>query len=581
LGNPEVGLSVVEGVPYYRERVNSQRNCSISLLEGPISLALVFYLYFAMRIACSYRGTERTCEISANDFVLGRAHENSPAMLDLSPDKKVSRVHARLWTEDGAAWIEDNQSLRGTLLNNVEIKGTGKQRIRGGDVIMAGDTTLRVESLDSLDVLMQTNYLEFGATLPQERQTAAGVNIARALDASNLDFVSVERTGNAEARRLKLVCELPLLFAAKTKLEDLLPTIVDRLVDLIPSAESWALALRDPETSRLLLKAYRSEHDPHLSETLSRRAMAERKGFIWNGAVTGDFTGTISQSEIITGMYAPLLWQDEAFGVICAESRRPDRAFNEEDLRLIVFMAQYAAMAVGSHQLQEKLRQESIVSAKLLRQFPPKVAERLFKHRGSLRLGGERSEVTILNSDIRGFTKLTENMEPDDIVEMLNDYFAVLVPILFSYQGTIDKFIGDAILAVFGSPEPDANQYEHAVRAAMEMQAAVSKVNEKRRTRGLPYAEPGIGIHCGEVVHGFVGTSDRMEFTVIGDVVNKASRYCTGAAKGEVLISPAVHARVWQIVQIEQTSIETKHEGNFPAYRVKCVKCGSTQDTKT
>lgn len=534
-----------------------------------------------MRIACSFRGTDRTCEMSESDFVLGRAHENSPALLDLSPDKKVSRVHARIWTEDGAVWIEDNQSLRGTLLNNVEIKGTGRQRVQAGDVIVAGDTTLRVESLESVDILMQTNYLEFGATLPQERQTGVGVNIARAVDASTLDFASVKGTGSAEARRLKLVCELPLLFAAKTKLEDLLPTIVDRLVDLIPSAESWALALRDPKTNTLLLKAYRSEHDPHLSETLSRRAMTERKAFIWNRAITGDMSGTITESEIITGMYAPLLWQDEAFGVICAESRRLDGTFNEEDLRLIVFMAQYAAMAVGSHQLQQRLRQESIVSAKLLRQFPPKVAERLFKDRGNLRLGGERSEVTILNSDIRGFTKLTENMEPDDIVEMLNDYFAVLVPILFSYQGTIDKFIGDAILAVFGSPEPDADQYEHAVRAAMEMQEAVSKVNEKRRARGLPYAEPGIGIHCGEVVHGFVGTADRMEFTVIGDVVNKASRYCTGAAKGEVLISPAMHARVWKIVQVEQMSIETKHEGNLPAYRVKCVKCSPTQETKT
>lgn len=521
--------------------------------------------------------------MAENDFVIGRPHENSPTLIDLSPDKKISRVHARVWREDDEWWIEDCQSMHGTSLNNVEIKNKGKQRLKAGDVVAAGDTTLRVESLEFRDILAQTNYLAFGASLSQDdRQTEIGVNIARTLDATNLDLVSPKGTADAGTERLRLVCELPLLFAAKTQLEDLLPTIVDRLVDLVPNAESWALALRDPESNALLLKAYRSDHDPHLSETLSRRAMTERKAFIWNRAVTGDLSGTIMQSAIITGMYAPLLWQDEAFGVICAESRSLEGLFDEEDLRLIVFMAQYAAMAVGSHKLQERLRQESIVSAKLLRQFSPKVAERLLKHRGNLRLGGERSEVTILNSDIRGFTKLTENMEPDDIVEMLNEYFAVMVPIVFSYQGTVDKFIGDAILAVFGSPEPDAKQHEHAVRAAMEMQTEVAKVNERRKARGLPCAGPGVGIHCGEVVHGFVGTSDRMEFTVIGDTVNKASRYCSGAAAGEVVISPEMHERVWRLVQIEPVTVETKHEGTFAAYRVKSVKGAvAKEETKT
>jgi pSer/pThr/pTyr-binding forkhead associated (FHA) protein len=137
-----------------------------------------------MRIVCSYRGSERTWELSENDFVLGRAHENSPTLLDLSPGKKISRVHARLWREDGAAWIEDRQSLHGTFLNNVEIRGKGRRKIQVGDAIVAGDTTLRVESLESHDLFTQTNYLEFGTTLSQDDwQTAVGMNIARVLDA--------------------------------------------------------------------------------------------------------------------------------------------------------------------------------------------------------------------------------------------------------------------------------------------------------------------------------------------------------------------------------------------------------------
>ncbi|MFZ3217988.1 MAG: adenylate/guanylate cyclase domain-containing protein [Candidatus Acidiferrales bacterium] len=510
-----------------------------------------------------------------SDFVLGRAHENSPVLFDLSPDKKISRAHARIWKEGKGYWLEDLQSSRGTRLNGVEITGMGKQRIHTGDVIVVGETTLRIESLELQDALAQTSYLENGAKLAAENQQAdAGVNIARNLDATVFDPAPTRGAGNAWALRLRLICELPLQFAAKTELKELLPTIVDRLVELIPNGESWALALLDPKTNTLLLKAHRSRYEPHVSDSLSRRAIGGRQAFIWNRAVPGDISGTILQSAIVTGMYAPLLWQDEAFGVICAESRSPENVFGEEDLRLIVFMAQYAAMAVGSHRLQEKLRDESVLSAKLLRQFSPKVAERILTHRGHLRLGGEQSEVTILNWDIRGFTMLTREMQPDETVEMLNDYFAALVPIIFAQQGTIDKFMGDAILAVFGSPEHDPKQYEHAILAAVEMLAAAARVNESRRARGLPCAESGIGIHCGEVVHGFVGTADRMEFTVIGDVVNKAARYCTAAGGGQVLISPEVHERVWRIVQVEKTTIETKHEGNFTAYRVNGMKAG-------
>ena len=525
-----------------------------------------------MRIVCSYRNSERTWEVDENDFVIGRAHENAPLLLDLSPDKTVSRVHARIWKQDGGYWIEDRQSASGTLLNDVDIKGDGKRLIQAGDLISVGETTLRFESLESSDALAQTNYLQFGAILlTDEPHPESRVNIAQDLDATYFDPLPSKDSGDAGTHRLKLICELPLQFAVKTRIEELLPAIVDQLAALIPNSDSWALALRDPQTDDLLLKAYRSKGDPHVSETLARRAMAQRKAFIWNRAA-GEFAQTILQSAIATGMYAPLLWQDEAFGVICTESNSLEDIYGQEELRLIVFIAQYAAMAVGSHRLQERLRNEAALRAKLLRQFSPKVAERLLTHRGRLRLGGEQSEVTILNSDIRGFTEQTRQMSPDDVVEMLNDYFAAQVPIIFECNGTIDKFMGDGILAVFGSPEPDPNQHEHALFAAVEMQAAVAKVNERRRSGHLPCAEVGIGIHCGEVVHGFVGTAERMEYTVIGDVVNKAARFCSGAKKGEVLISPEVHEHVWRIVQIDPTTIETKHEGTFRAYRVTRIK---------
>ena len=274
-----------------------------------------------------------------------------------------------------------------------------------------------------------------------------------------------------------------------------------------------------------------------------------------------------------SGMYVPLVWQEEALGVLCADHPGKEAAFTEIDLRLMLVVAQYAAMAVASHQMQEKLRRESIAMGNLKRQFSPKIVEHLLAHRGRLRLGGERSEVTILCSDVRGFTNLARDMEPDDVVEMLNQYFGALVPIVFAHRGTVDKYVGDSILAVFGSPEPDPQQHEQAVCAGLAMQAVVVELNTHRKARGLPTCEMGIGIHCGEVVHGFIGTTDRMEFTVIGDAVNRAARYCSGANAREVIISPEMHERVWKQIEAEHVCIPTKHEGDFSAYRVKCLRC--------
>src|SRR5262249_34893636 len=159
-----------------------------------------------------------------------------------------------------------------------------------------------------------------------------------------------------------------------------------------------------------------------------------------------------------------------------------------------VLVAQCAAMCIAMNQLRERLKKESNIRSHLLRQFSPKVADQLLTQKGGLKLGGRRNEVTILNSDIPGFTQLSPDMEPGEVVELLNDYWRVIVPVIFAHNGTIDKFMGDALLVVFGSPEPDPNQQQNAVRAALDVRTALSKLNEGRRASKLPCCDFGIGI---------------------------------------------------------------------------------------
>jgi adenylate cyclase len=524
-----------------------------------------------MRLICTYQGKSRVVDSAAAEIIFGRADGRFPIGLDLAPDPKVSRLHGRIWFEAGTYWIEDLGSSRGTQLNGVELKGRPKQQLRSSDEIVAGDTTMRVESLRGAADVAQTNYLAEGtALLSSKNHSSSTVSISHDLDAQESAVLPSLPDAQNYSARLNLICDLPLQFAAKVKLESLLPLIVDRLMEVFPEVESWALVLHDPTSDSLLLKAYRCAHHPNVSETLARRAMRDKKAFIWKN-VPGDVSQSIVQSSLEIGMYAPLLWQGEALGVICGGMTFPATPPAEHDLRLLVLVAQYAAMAVAGHRLQAEISRQSAEKSNLLRQFSPKVAERLISHRGKLKLGGERSQVTVLNADMRGFTKLSMSMDPDDVVQMLNHYFEDLVPAIFSNQGTVDKFVGDAILAVFGSPEADPQQQRHAVQAALEMQAAVAKVNELDRLRGAASPQFGIGIHYGEVIHGFVGTADRMEFTVIGDAVNRASRYCSAAEAGQVLISPEVYERIWSAVEAERLSIKTK-EGDFVAYKVNALK---------
>jgi len=193
-----------------------------------------------------------------------------------------------------------------------------------------------------------------------------------------------------------------------------------------------------------------------------------------------------------------------------------------------------------------------------------------------LQRGGERADpVTILISDVRRFTALSAKMEPDDAVRMLNEMFDAFVPIISEYDGVVDKFVGDSVLAVFGSPESDPHQWEKAVQAAIEMQHAMHMLGKGRKVRRLPAYQVGIGIHTGGVIHGFIGSTERVEFTVIGDTVNRAARYCDGADPEEILISKSVYEHVYRLVEVEPKTVKTKHpktEGDLEGFLVKGLK---------
>src|SRR5690606_13252914 len=180
-----------------------------------------------------------------------------------------------------------------------------------------------------------------------------------------------------------------------------------------------------------------------------------------------------------------------------------------------------------------KLEREAITRERFQRLLSPQIAQQVLEGKVEIKKGGEARQTTVLFSDIRGFTSMSESESPQLIVDMLNEYFELMVEVIFKYEGTLDKFVGDEIMALFGAPVGHPDDATRAVRTAIEMMAVLGELNQLRMGRGEPEIKIGIGINTGEVVAGYLGSSKALEYTVIGDTVNTGARLCSLAKAGE------------------------------------------------
>jgi adenylate cyclase len=209
------------------------------------------------------------------------------------------------------------------------------------------------------------------------------------------------------------------------------------------------------------------------------------------------------------------------------------------------------SLALGFNAMVEGLRERDQLRDTFGRYVTRQVADHLMK--GNVSLGGQLVPVTVLFSDIRSFTTISETMEPRALLDFLNEYFSGMVESVMRHHGVVDKFIGDAIMAVFGAPVPNADDPLHAVKAALDMRARLGEVNARFKARGLPEIKTGIGLHSGQVVAGNMGHVDRMEYTVIGDAVNLASRLegLTKELGCDVILSQDLLDQVAASVEVE------------------------------
>lgn len=235
-------------------------------------------------------------------------------------------------------------------------------------------------------------------------------------------------------------------------------------------------------------------------------------------------------------------------------------------------------LASAFDQMTEGLKERDKVKTLFSKFHGSSVAEEMIK--SDLSVGGQNKEVVVFFSDIRGFTAYSEKRSPEEVVEMLNEYFGTMVTQINKHEGIVDKFIGDAIMAVWGAPKNGPKDAHHAVRACIEMRIQLAALNEKRIARGQDPINIGMGLHAGRAISGTIGSQERMEYTVIGNTVNTASRIeaSTKAFGADLLISDDVLARVGDDFLVEKAGAAEVKGRSEPLnlYKVKGYKDPAT-----
>ena len=248
-------------------------------------------------------------------------------------------------------------------------------------------------------------------------------------------------------------------------------------------------------------------------------------------------------------MCVPLVAHDKVLGLMHLDSRERVGAFTEKDLQILKAIANQTATAIENARLLRQIEEETKTRGQLSRFLPPHVVEEMIQGRGRpIQKGGREVEASVVFCDIRGFTSMSETVGgPQDIVDILNEYFERLVEVVFDFHGVLDKYIGDAMMASWGAIEEGEDQGDavyNCVAAAIEFRNVIRELNEERAERGVEPILMGVGVNTGRLVAGYMGSRRRLEFTVIGDTVNTASRLCSLADGDQVIISEATYRHV-------------------------------------
>jgi adenylate cyclase len=488
-------------------------------------------------------------------LVVGRAPNSDIPIFDPT----ISRRHAEVDCANGHFAIRDLGSSNGTYVNGERVTD---RAFAPGDVLTFGKVSFRVTEAPepppapapraSTGVPTPDTGPRLSGTIIRQRP-ALGASLGGALGPSPLltgrlrsSHPDITRPTsdeeNRDDQRLALLVEIAKGLSGAVDIDGLLDKIATYVFQIF-DADRVAINLlgeRGEMVSKISRDRRGTEAGRTVPQSIARKVIQEKVAVLTDNAPEDERFGgqSILLQSVRSAMCAPLLGSDhEVQGVLYVDNQAATHRFGDDDLDFLVAFSGIGGVAIENSKFAERIRKEALVRSNFERYFAPSLAARIASAPDAVRLGGDKRAIAVLFSDIRGFTALTESMNPDDMATLLSEYFTEMVDCVFRHGGTLDKFMGDAVMAQWGAPIAAEDDADRAMTSALDMMRGLDELNRKWRSEGKPTLQIGIGLNYGEAFAGNIGSERRLEFTVIGDAVNTASRLCSAADGGEILLT--------------------------------------------
>jgi len=480
----------------------------------------------------------QTHTFSSGDVFIGRSPECQVVLKDFG----ISRQHAKVSVGEDGVRIVDLRSKNGTQVNGVPVM---EAPLKDGDRILLGKFQITFsKTLDQKVHLDEEKPLseEAGTIIRSVGELSRLLSAAEPAVAQRAPDVSEIEKSN---RILKVLTRVAETLIAVRPVQEVLQQVMDIVFEHVP-ADRGFLMLREPEGQLVpMVVKHRTPAAAEnvritVSKTIADRVIQDRVSILTSDAMVDPRFGagdSIRFHGIRSAMCAPLWNTDQVIGIIHVDSPMLTNCFNLNDLDLLTALASYSAVAIERARLNDKVVAEERKRERLGRFLSPQVTNRILNTAEShwAELGApEIREVTVLFCDIVGFTSLSEKMSPTAVSLLLNDYLSRMTEVVFKYEGTLDKYIGDAIMAVFGAPLDMPDHAGQAIRTALEMRERLHEWNAERREG--PSLRFRIGINTGKAMAGEIGSENKKEYTVLGDTVNTASRLQSSVAKPMAIV---------------------------------------------